>query len=120
MNGMFSTYSMKGVQVLMYLSLEPLRLYLNFSKGIMDSTSLTHCLNEGGLSDFHCLSTSLRASSVVNATAFAWRAVNRNSTGDTPKTAITGQGSTVPPHIYGIASKILPQNLTSELHDQNM
>ena len=71
----FSINSMKGVQVWINLSLRLLRLYLSFSSGIIESTSLTQCLNEGGLADFHCMRISHR--SWTMAASWTFRTVVR-------------------------------------------
>ena len=120
MKDTFSTNSIKGAQVLMYLSRKLLRLYLNFSNGITESTSLIQCLNEGGVTDFQSKRICLRASSVINATAFTWGTVNGSSDGNTPKIATVGSGFTVLSQMEEIASKTLTQKLLSELQDQNM
>ena len=99
MKDVFSINSIKGVQVLINLSLLSLRLYLNFSSGIIERTSLTQCLNDGGLTDFHCIRINLLAISVRNAMAFICKVVKCSSEGAVPKMAITGSGSTVTPRM---------------------
>ena len=63
--------SMKGDQAFRNLWRDLNLLYLSFSKGIKDSTSLTQPVNVGGLSDFQLRRISLRAMREENAIKLA-------------------------------------------------
>ena len=63
-------------------------LYLSFSKGRKDSTSLNHRRNDGAEFDFQLKSMSLRASREANAKAFACKFETLQPGGGTPKMAV--------------------------------
>ena len=95
-------------------------LYLNFSSGINNSTSLTHSENDGGLTAFQWRRISLRAISEENAMTFAWAEGTCVSSVGTPNMAIIGLGSITVLHKSEKTLKMPSQNGVREEHLQNM
>lgn len=63
-------------------------LYLSFSSGKKDSTSLNHCKNDGAEFDFQLKSISLRSSREAKANTFACMFETLKSGVVTPKMAV--------------------------------
>lgn len=115
-----STKEMNGCQVEWNLLVEPLIVYLIFSRWIWHMTLLSHWLYVGGRASFHLNSISRLASRQQKAIMFDWCTVKSTSAGATPNSDNSGDGSTVLAHILENVWKMDCQKLSRLGHVQNI